>query len=216
MRKPFSYSISFILPYLLLLILATFILIVKPKGFTVYWMFEHRIGILDQFFYYVTYLGSGLFSLGIILLLLLFKFRYAILAALCFGVSGLVAMSLKNILNLPRPLKYFELTPDMVAINDLSINSHLAFPSGHTTSAFALCYFLTLIGKKSMLSFSLLIIAVLVGISRIYLFQHFLEDVFFGSLIGLMTSYLIYHFIKSPSRLDRISWIDKGVLNLKH
>jgi membrane-associated phospholipid phosphatase len=67
-----------------------------------------------------------------------------------------------------------------------------SFPSGHTTSVFALATMLALLEKNKRTNVVYLLVAVAVGYSRIYLGQHFLNDVLMGSTIGMLTSLVIY------------------------
>jgi undecaprenyl-diphosphatase len=61
--------------------------------------------------------------------------------------------------------------------------------------AFTGFLFLSYFAKKQGLKILCFVLALLVGISRIYNGQHFPEDVLFGSLLGAILSYLIYTFV---------------------
>jgi membrane-associated phospholipid phosphatase len=39
-----------------------------------------------------------------------------------------------------------------------------------------------------------LMAAILVGISRVYLLQHFVEDIMMGAFMGVFLAFLIYYF----------------------
>jgi undecaprenyl-diphosphatase len=58
-----------------------------------------------------------------------------------------------------------------------------AFPSLHTALAFGVVPFLSKIFRKEKLWFSL---AILIGLSRLYLLSHFLSDVVFGAFLGYL------------------------------
>ena len=58
--------------------------------------------------------------------------------------------------------------------------------------------------KSHLLSILFALTAVLIGFSRIYLSQHFFEDVFVGTIIGTVVTFLIYFW------LDRYSF---GILS---
>jgi membrane-associated phospholipid phosphatase len=67
-----------------------------------------------------------------------------------------------------------------------------SFPSGHTMSAFALAIGLVYLFKLNRgLWIFPLVGAVIVGISRVYLVQHFLKDVLAGSLLGVLIGLII-------------------------
>ena len=57
------------------------------------------------------------------------------------------------------------------------------------------------------------LLALIVGISRIYLFQHFLKDVFFGGILGILVAQFI-DYIFSFRKDDATFWMNKGVLDL--
>jgi len=76
------------------------------------------------------------------------------------------------------------------------LHSSNSFPSGHTTSAFALATVLVLIFRKQKIAIPCLIGATLVAYSRIYLAQHFLQDTIAGALIGTLFGMLSYYVVK--------------------
>jgi len=61
---------------------------------------------------------------------------------------------------------------------------HLSFPSGHTSSAFALATVMGERYQKKLLAYTL---ATLVGLSRIYFNKHYPSDVLVGALIGYLS-----------------------------
>lgn len=69
------------------------------------------------------------------------------------------------------------------------------FASSHAANSFGLAYFFHLIFKNSY-SRLLLLWAILVSYSRIYLAAHYPGDVLFGSLIGISAAYLIFIMIQ--------------------
>ena len=69
------------------------------------------------------------------------------------------------------------------------------FVSSHAANSFSLVAFLGLLFRKRWLTNTLIIWGILIDISRIYLAAHFLTDVIFGTLLGILTgtiSYLLY------------------------
>ncbi|MGH2967167.1 MAG: phosphatase PAP2 family protein [Solirubrobacterales bacterium] len=102
-------------------------------------------------------------------------------AAACGTVSvalaSLMSGLLKVLVDRPRP-----------AVSDHSISPIVAtpdspsFPSGHTTTAFAAAVAISIVEPR--LKVPMLVIAGLVGISRVYLGVHFVIDVVAGALLG--------------------------------
>lgn len=73
------------------------------------------------------------------------------------------------------------------------------FISSHAANTFALAVFLSLVIKRSSLTFMLLLWAILNAYSRIYLGVHYPGDILFGTLEGCLVGsliYLLYKFIQ--------------------
>lgn len=159
----------------------------------------HTAG-LDVFFKYVTKLGEGVpVYLGVALLI--FNWRNGLLVLLGQGLTSLVTQALKYAFAHPRPATYFkEMGIDLPATVD-GVKLHTSFnsfPSGHTSAAFALFTCLALMTPRRLAPLWMTA-AWAVAYSRIYLSQHFLEDILSGSLIGMISSCAVYmiidHFI---------------------
>jgi len=118
--------------------------------------------------------------------------RYALMIAFVGLLSMPLMYLLKDAMGVDRPITYFEKKAalnNVVLVPSMDLNrGQTSFPSGHTMAAFALYSLLTLmVGHKYApwgLAFALL--AILVGISRIFLVQHFLIDVLVGAVLGLL------------------------------
>jgi membrane-associated phospholipid phosphatase len=55
--------------------------------------------------------------------------------------------------------------------------------------------------------------AVAVGYSRMYLFQHFLVDVFFGSILGTITALLFDYFLTNYWNKNPKKWHTKALFS---
>ena len=154
---------------------------------------------LDTLFPYLTYLGGGFLSGLAVLFFLFISYRWAIICSASFIVTGLITQLLKRTVfaDCTRPMKFFADNQVIHTVPGVDMHMYNSFPSGHTTAAFSLFFMLALTLKGPQRSWGVLflLLAVLGGYSRIYLGQHFPEDVLAGSLIGVLVTYLCYSFL---------------------
>ena len=169
---------------------------------------DYNSGLADRLFPYLTYLGDGGFVVAVGVLVLLFNRRAGWLILASFAISGLLSLFLKMIIfpERLRPIRYFGKSDwKYHLIKDLHINEYNSFPSGHTTSAFALFGMLAFLWQRKAWGWVCVLLAATAGYSRVYLFQHFVEDTFAGALLGLSTSvYIVLYYQKRLGELPRL------------
>ncbi|MBP7273582.1 MAG: phosphatase PAP2 family protein [Saprospiraceae bacterium] len=193
---------------LFILVLVVLIAIL-PKGAEILFFNRHRNYFLDTFFAMFTRFGESVPYIIAILLLLQIRIRYALMVATTGLSVMLVCALLKAYFAEARPYLYFEdlgLSDILVPVLNIEfLKGFTSFPSGHTTSGFALYGILSLvIIRKPLLDIFFLVMAMLVGISRMYLGQHFLEDVCAGAYLGMLIALANYQIINTlrDKRLD--------------
>ena len=187
----------------------------QHKGYFVLYFAMERKETADLIFTYITKMGeAGAIGIGALILLFV-RIRYGMILPI-IGLSVLtLSLTLKRFFAQPRPKTFFhkmvenlEITlPDMYV--NLGFNS---FPSGHTMSAFALYGFMALCFKNKFLGILFFLIALAVGISRMILTQHFLEDVIAGSLLGIFIALLFYR-IQLRSKFDETKWYNRSIVS---
>lgn len=185
----------FFLPYTLVLVVVGVLQILYTQEQLMQWVNFRNGSIADQLFPYITYLGDGIIYVLLGLILLVYNRRVGLMALASFALSSLTSEFLKKIVfaNSPRPLKFFEHSPYKYHIIDgLEIHSINSFPSGHTTTAFAMFSLLAFLSNRKERGWILLGLATLTGYSRVYLFQHFVEDAYVGSLVGTISTVVVY------------------------
>ena len=160
--------------------------------------------VLDLVMRNLTYAGDGLFAVLVFIVLLFIRIKTALIALITFALTAGIVQLLKHTVfdTMKRPYYFLKSDVNFRIIEDFTYHSSNSFPSGHSASIFAIC---TVIAYqyKSKLSIQLLlvVIAVLVALTRVYLCQHFLQDIIAGSLIGTLISYYTSLFLES--RLNR-------------
>lgn len=101
-----------------------------------------------------------------------------------------------------RPLAYFKGQGHAWhLVQNLMINEYNSMPSGHTSAAWFMCFWISLVAQKPILTVLIVFYAMLVAYSRVYLFQHFPVDTAVGAMIGTGVSLLVYYVNVSKSDL---------------
>ena len=199
---------AFFTLYFTFLILGAYLLFVYSKSSIHIYFNQFNNPLSDQFFKYLTHAGDGWAIALVGLVFILFKsLRSGLLIWLTGILGGLIAQLMKHLVfgDTPRPAKFFsEINPfDLHYIDGVSMNYVNSLPSGHTTAAFGLCLSIAMIFQKRQVDSAMFILALMIGISRIYLSQHFLEDVYMGSMIGVLSSIVIYSWLYSPKYMEK-------------
>jgi undecaprenyl-diphosphatase len=156
-----------------------------------------KCGFNDLWLGYSTWLGNGwiAFPIGVIVLFAIDRrsFWRNILALTLAGIVAGIALNLiKHAVHAPRPLTVF--APD-IAAGRVYINVmfdtlyYYSFPSGHAQTIFTVATVLLWAGMKAhKLNFwsggAIVMIAIIVGISRVYCGAHFPSDVLGGAALG--------------------------------
>ncbi len=194
-NRPFFYL------FLSFLMLGFILLSRESKAASFFELNRIHTSFLDLIFINYTFLGDGIFSvIAVAVLLLIRKQAVAIQALISFLVSGLLIQLLKNIFQMPRPKAFFEPGQYSYFINGITHSGLNSFPSGHTTSAFALATIITLNTDDKRWGRFFFVAATVVGYSRIYLGQHFLQDVVAGAIIGVFTFVIGYFFFSTKAK----------------
>ena len=219
MKQFLKNNILYLAGLSLLLVLGLCFYFNMSKGDIILFFSERRSTSLNYFFRFSNSLGEGYAYLIIGLGLLLYRFSHALMILVTGFCTMLLSQFLKNFFGKPRPAIYFsELKGQPEAIIpvpevELVTSWTSSFPSGHTMAAFALYGLLAFSVKRKDLKILFLLMASLAGISRIYLGQHFLQDVLAGAFFGTLVAMLMYAlqcWLGQENRLGR-----RGLLGLR-
>ena len=201
--KTLAANRDFFIPYALFLLFGGALLLFLQQGDDLIFFSDLRTYWGDRFFVFWTKLGEEPAYFLAAFLFLFVRFRWSLLVALTGLLVSLFSFGLKSFFGRPRPRAFYEAQDvsitdilnlvDGMTIDDLYSSATNSFPSGHTMSGFALYGLLALLlSKRFYLPFWLFVVALLVGISRVYLVQHFFEDIYVGSLVGVLIALGLY------------------------
>ena len=153
--------------------------------------------MLDTFFKYFTYVGAWVPCAVAVVLLIFRKWKIASVILVGQLVATLITTPLKHIIRAKRPSAILsDLGINFPVVEGVDLHSTLSFPSGHTSAAFAFCFAVALFCPRWWQKLLCLFVAVLCGYSRIYLSQHFLEDVLAGSMVGVVSILVLIPLLK--------------------
>lgn len=127
--------------------------------------------------------------------------------------TSAVVQFLKHIVfsNQVRPVEFFKETHELIFVPGLEMARYNSFPSGHTAAAFAMFFTLSLFAKNRYWGFVFFALAMLVGISRVYLMQHFFRDVYVGSIIGVFVPALLWLTFAQSNFYQSLKWRDRSL-----
>ncbi|MDB5132877.1 MAG: bcrC [Mucilaginibacter sp.] len=203
----------FFILYLILLAGCLVIKVIFTKEQIYFAVNGRHTDFLDSIEPYITDLGNGWTAVILAALLALYNYRIAFLAATTFVITSLAVQAAKFIFDAPRPKLYFK---DQVSklhfVKGIEILSHNSFPSGHTLTAFAMGVLFTYLLKNKRWAILLLFYGTMVGFSRMYLSEHFFEDVVAGSVLGVSLTVLWIWWIDSRKFINTPEW-NRGLLS---
>ncbi len=162
------------------------------------WIQTLRTPFLDNIVPLITKLGdAGIFWIILTLVLLLIpKTRKSgILLAIALVCNAILCnLILKILVARTRPF-------DINTAVELLIEApkDYSFPSGHTSASFASVTALYLAGEKKLWKITL-VLAVLIALTRLYLYVHYPTDVLGGIVVGCLSGYVGWIIVKKWGR----------------
>lgn len=187
----------FIITFLILVMACLYLQLTTSKAELFMWTNVHHNKFFDEFFKIFTLVGDGLTVILVIIGMLFIRYRYALLTALAYAFSSLVVQILKRLFNSPRPGKFFEGLNPIRTIEGYPLHEWNSFPSGHSTSAFTLAVVLTYLLPHKNRHWVIVPLAVLAAFSRVYLAQHFFQDVFAGAVLGVILTFQLIWWLEN-------------------
>jgi membrane-associated phospholipid phosphatase len=202
----------FFVPYLVVLMLCLLIKFMYSREDIYFAVNSHNFHFGDFIAPYLTDLGNFWTVIVLSLILITFSYAKAFLLLLVNLLTAFVAQIIKHIFDAPRPKLYFQgqlLHIHFVkGVDMLMLHS---FPSGHTVTAFSTAVLFTYWAKNKFWGLPLLILAMCVGYSRMYLSEHFFEDVTAGSVIGTISTVCLITWLTNKQFLNSVKW-NRGLI----
>lgn len=192
----------FTIPYLLLLSGGLLWLTVYPLGYELVALNPFRQEPLNTFFRFCTHLGEPAFWITIGLLSFYANRRYPLLFGMVAAIMWPFSLVIKHYIGVPRPIAWLEgnhIVEYVTYVPNVKLLSGFnSMPSGHTMLAFAMFSLATLMLPYRYRFLGLLFVwtAALVGISRVFLVQHFMRDIVAGSVFGILISDLVWQLYR--------------------
>ena len=160
---------------------------------------EHiRCGFLDAILPWITHVGSGYVIIIVAIALIAFKKTRKIgiestaALLLMFIILNLI---LKNLIARDRPC-WINDTVEML----VKVPKDYSFPSGHSAVAAIMATIVTANNKKA--GIPVIIFALIVMFSRLYLYVHFPTDVLAGAIIGLIIAFTVLFAAKKIEKRE--------------
>ena len=153
MKSLFKQNAVFLTLSLLLALSLGLALIYIPKGELHLLLCDRHTHARDIFYRYYTTLAEWLPYVICVALLLFTKIGHGVFASTAMLLSTLLTQVCKHIVNAPRPVTWFtEHFPDiqLPLVDGVHMNLWYSFPSGHTTSFFAMTLAVCILITKSL------------------------------------------------------------------
>ena len=204
MKGFFKENAIFIGLSLILVAVLGLALLYIPQGELHLLLCDRHTPARDIFYRYYTHVAEWFPYVVCVGLLLFSSIGNGVFASSAMILSALSTQVLKHIINAPRPVTWFEMfmpETQLPLVEGVKMNHWFSFPSGHTTSFFALAFVACILFTSSpripslpkyLVQIVLFALATLGGYSRIYLSQHFAKDVFAGILVGTLITIVCY------------------------
>jgi len=171
-----------------------------------YFKSTHGNVALDALMIVVTSMGdvTSLFILGIILTIIRRTRKSGMIFLIALVVIVVLVMYMKPLIGREIPPYRFEPTlqlPENFSLENDSLApfaAGLSYPSGHAARATALAFIMgfAIYNKSRKISYALWAFPVIIGVTRLYVMQHYPTDIIGGFLLGGMVCVVLANVMK--------------------
>lgn len=199
--------------YLVLLSVCILLMLIFSKE-ELYFAINHWHTVFtDVFFENMTLLGASTSCIVIVLITFIINYRTGFLLASSYIITFIISQTIKHLVKAPRPHLFFsKKIYEIYLVKGVVMLDKDSFPSGHSVSAFTAAVVFTYVAKNKSWGYLWLLLAVLIAYSRLYLSEHFLQDVTAGSALGVFITVFWLRWIDQKPFLKTENW-NRGIFN---
>lgn len=149
--------------------------------------------------------------------MLFINVQKALTVLFCYAASTGFTQGIKYFFfaDADRPSLTFQLLHiPLNLVDGVDVNIHHSFPSGHTTAAFSLFFCLSFFSGNNYAKITWFLSALLIAFSRVYLSEHFFEDITAGSFIGVVFSFLVCSILYQTKLTSNYNKLQKPIQKL--
>jgi membrane-associated phospholipid phosphatase len=163
----------------------------------------------DAFFRLMTRGGEAVAIVPVFVLLAVFVSWRSALAVGLSSILVLIAVGILKQLIFPDSLRPTGLIDSeaLHLVEGVNMHKNHSFPSGHTMAAYAWTLSALFFLRAPLFSVLLPLMALAIGLSRIYLSQHFLVDVAAGAWLGSLIGWGTTRWVSGWSA----AWLDRKI-----
>ena len=174
------------------------------------WLHENHVPILDQVMPFITNADNWIIPILFLILYLVFFEGKRGKIALCLLI---ISLSINDYICAQILKPTFErVRPSHMSIKGLNLlvskGGKWSMPSNHASNMFSLAVILSYFFEKSKLT--LFFLAIIIGISRVYVGVHYPGDVMIGALVGYSISWIVitlWVILKIRELKRRQTWV---------
>lgn len=214
LKKFVAENMVFLVLYFLFLVVGAYLILTLEKGDEILYINNLHNSFGNEFFKWTSRLAEApAFSL-IFLFMLFSSYGKGLLLGINLGLVSGAVQFLKLVVfdDSVRPAAFFQGKAQLNFIEGVQMFTQNSHPSGHTAIGFAVCFMLCLFTSNKYLKALYFFVALLIGVSRVYLLQHFFRDVYVGSLLAMGITTIFWLTFGQSSFYQNLKWKDKAVL----
>ncbi len=182
------------------------------KGDAVLWLNTHHTPVLNHLNHFITRIVEFPMIALILIGAAMYRYSLSIVILISYCITGVFVQMLKKLVfNEERRPFHFYKHDSLNLVEGIEMITHNSFPSGHTAVGFAIAISLAAYLDTKLTYLLCVMLALLVGCSRIYLVLHFYQDVVVGAWIGSLIAIAVQHLFKS-SQYSK-AWYHQGILS---